>query len=111
MTDTTDAAGSDAADAADLRLDDADELATAQAVLAHGRLAGRRPRRRAHPRRRGPLPAPPHGARRTVRHGPGHRQAGPRAQAIRTVVWAAAVRDGTDVEVEFEDSSVAGRGL
>jgi predicted RNA-binding protein YlqC (UPF0109 family) len=46
--------------------------------------------------------------RLTVRVGPADmgRVIGKRgrvAQAIRTVVRAAAVRDGTDVEVEFED--------
>ena len=37
------------------------------------------------------------------RHGPGHRQAGPGGQAIRTVVRAAAVRDGVEVDIEFLD--------
>ena len=103
MTDTTDAAGFDAADDVD-ESDDADELATAQAVLAHVVASlvddpdavrievdeGRRP-------------AAPHVARRPADMGRVIGKRGRVAQAIRTVVRAAAVRDGTDVEVEFED--------
>ena len=37
------------------------------------------------------------------RHGPRHRQARPHRQSIRTVVRAAAVRDGVEVDVDFVD--------
>ena len=105
MTDTADAAGSDAADATDAtEPDDADGLATAQAVLAHvvASLVDDPDAVRIHVGEGRYLP------RLTVRVGPSDmgRVIGKRgrvAQAIRTVVRAAAVRDGTDVEVEFED--------
>lgn len=80
------------------------EVPTAQAVLAHlvGSLVEDREAVRIEVSQGRSLP------RLTVRVGPSDmgRVIGKRgrvAQAIRTVVRAAAARDGTDVEVEFED--------
>lgn len=80
------------------------EVPTAQAVLEHlvGSLVEDREAVRIEVSQGRSLP------RLTVRVGPSDmgRVIGKRgrvAQAIRTVVRAAAARDGTDVEVEFED--------
>ncbi len=80
------------------------EVATARAVLEHlvGSLVEDRDAVRIEQTQGRSLP------RLTVRVGPTDmgRVIGKRgrvAQAIRTVVRAAAARDGTDVEVEFED--------
>jgi hypothetical protein len=80
------------------------ELPTARAVLEHlvGSLVEDRDAVRIDLTEGRPLP------RLTVRVGPSDmgRVIGKRgrvAQAVRTVVRAAAVRDGSDVEVEFED--------
>lgn len=96
MTDTTDAfPGAEP---------DSPQLPTAQAVLSHlvSSLVDDPDAVRIHVGEGRHLP------RLTVRVGPSDmgRVIGKRgrvAQAIRTVVRAAAVRDGTDVEVEFED--------
>jgi uncharacterized protein len=84
--------------------DPGDELPTAKAVLSHvvSSLVDDPDAVRIHVGDGRHLP------RLTVRVGPSDmgRVIGKRgrvAQAIRTVVRAAAVRDGTDVEVEFED--------
>jgi predicted RNA-binding protein YlqC (UPF0109 family) len=97
VTDTTDA-GATAGN------EPTEELPTAQAVLSHvvSSLVDDPDAVRIHVGEGRYVP------RLTVRVGPSDmgRVIGKRgrvAQAIRTVVRAAAVRDGTDVEVEFED--------
>jgi len=105
VTDTTDTdAGLPADDLAGERTEARGELATAQAVLRHvvSSLVDDREAVQIDVTEGRSLP------RLTVRVGPSDmgRVIGKRgrvAQAIRTVVRAAAVRDGTDVEVEFED--------
>jgi predicted RNA-binding protein YlqC (UPF0109 family) len=110
VTDTTNTAAGlpedadDDATDADAATDEAAELATARAVLVHlvSSLVDDPDAVRIHVGEGRSLP------RLTVRVGPSDmgRVIGKRgrvAQAIRTVVRAAAVRDGTDVEVEFED--------
>ena len=104
MTDTADTTGTDV-DAADTADDDAElQLPHARATLVHivSSLVDDPDAVRIHIGEGRSLP------RLTVRVGPSDmgRVIGKRgrvAQAIRTVVRAAAVRDGTDVEVEFED--------
>lgn len=103
MTDTTDTTDT-AADSGSGDEPTAEELATAKAVLSHvvSSLVDDPDAVRIHVGEGRHLP------RLTVRVGPSDmgRVIGKRgrvAQAIRTVVRAAAVRDGTDVEVEFED--------
>jgi predicted RNA-binding protein YlqC (UPF0109 family) len=104
VTDTADTTGSDVDEAATADVDGEAQLPHARAALVHivSSLVDDPDAVRIHLGEGRSLP------RLTVRVGPSDmgRVIGKRgrvAQAIRTVVRAAAVRDGTDVEVEFED--------